>query len=315
MQRRPARSLSMPDLILHHYPLSPFSEKLRVMLGYAGLPWQSVITREMPPRPQLAALAGGYRKVPVAQIGADVFCDSRTIASEIATLSGKPELALEHCPVEVRDYVAAVDLEVFLACVMVGGTGKLNQRLRESMSLPDLARFFLDRIGIGLKAKVKGAGIRGARPRVLRHLGDVEARLQQDFLFGAQPNHADFSTYHSLWFIRDMGGSPVVDGYPKTIAWMQRMKAFGHGQPREISAQQALEIAAASRPRELAEEHRQGPLIGKRVSVAPTDYGQVPTTGLLVAETPSRWVLERAGQGGGRLHVHLPRTDFSLTPA
>ena len=305
----------MSDLILHHYPLSPFSEKLRVMLGYAGLPWQSVITREMPPRPQLAALAGGYRKIPVAQIGADVFCDSRTIASEIATLSGKPGLALENCPAEVREYVAAADLEVFLACIMVGGTGKLNQRLRESMSLPDMARFFWDRIGIGLKAKVKGAGFRGARPRVLRHLADVEARLQQDFLFGAQPNHADFSTYHSLWFICDMGGSPVVDGYPKTIAWMQRMKAFGHGQPREISAQQALEIAAAAEPRAIAEEHRQDPLIGSKVSVAPTDYGQVPTVGILVGTTPSRWVLMREGADGRRVHVHLPRTDFALTAA
>jgi glutathione S-transferase len=29
-------------LILHHYSLSPFSEKIRLMLGYAGMPWQSL---------------------------------------------------------------------------------------------------------------------------------------------------------------------------------------------------------------------------------------------------------------------------------
>lgn len=299
----------MSDLILHHYPLSPFSEKIRAMLGYAGLPWQSVLTREMPPRPQLAALAGGYRKVPVAQIGADVFCDSRSIAAEIALLSGKPELALENCPKEVQDYVSMVDLEVFLACVMAGGTPKLSQRIRESLSLPDVARFIWDRIGIGLKAKVKGAGIRGARPRVLQHLADVEARLRQDFLFGPKPNHADFSTYHSLWFIRDMGGSTLVDAYPKTLAWMERMKAFGHGQRREISAERALEIARTSRPRAIAEEHRQDALIGRQCSVVPTDYGQVPTMGLLVGSTPSRWVLQREG-----VNVYLPKTDFALTP-
>jgi hypothetical protein len=49
------------------------------MLGYADLSWQSCITREMPPRPLLARLAGGYRKIPVAQIGADIFCDSRVL--------------------------------------------------------------------------------------------------------------------------------------------------------------------------------------------------------------------------------------------
>jgi len=85
----------MTDLILHHYPMSPFSQKTRSMLGYANLPWQSVITREMLPRPHLQTLAGGYRKIPVAQIGADIFCDSHSIASEIARLSDKPELALE----------------------------------------------------------------------------------------------------------------------------------------------------------------------------------------------------------------------------
>ena len=84
----------MQEFILYHYAMSPFSEKVRAMLGYAGLSWQSVIVREMPPRPMLSALAGGYRKVPVAQSGADVFCDSRAIADEIARLSGKPELSL-----------------------------------------------------------------------------------------------------------------------------------------------------------------------------------------------------------------------------
>ena len=62
----------MSTLILHNYPMSPFSEKTRAMLGVAGLSWRSAPTREMPPRPVLAALAGGYRKVPLAQIGADL---------------------------------------------------------------------------------------------------------------------------------------------------------------------------------------------------------------------------------------------------
>lgn len=305
----------MSDLILHHYPLSPFSEKIRAMLGYSGLPWQSVTTREMPPRPMVAALAGGYRKIPVAQIGADVFCDSRSIAAEIAALSGKPELGLENCSAEVQDYVAAVDLEIFLACVMAGGGSKLSGKLRESMSLPDIGRFVIDRINIGRKATVKGVGFRGARPRVLRHLADVEARLRQDFLFGPQPHHADFSTYHSLWFIRDMGGSRMIDAFPRTIAWLDRMKAFGHGQRSDIDARQALEIAGTASPRPIADEFRQDALIGRQVSVVPTDYGQVPTPGTLVAVMPHRWVVAREEPGLGTLHVHFPRQGFALIPA
>ena len=30
----------MSDLILHHYAGSPFSEKVRLILGFKGLPWR-----------------------------------------------------------------------------------------------------------------------------------------------------------------------------------------------------------------------------------------------------------------------------------
>lgn len=305
----------MTTLILHHYPMSPFSQKIRSMLGYTRQSWQSVITREMPPRPMVARLAGGYRKIPVAQIGADIFCDSRTIATEIARLSGRPELALENCSAEVQAYASNVDLDIFFACVLAGGSKKLNRKVRQSMSLLDIGRFLWDRINLGRKASVKIVGLRQARPRALEHIAEVEARLQDDFLFGAHPDHADFSTYHSLWFIRDLGESRMINAFPKTMAWMDRMKAFGDGTRTELTAEQALDIAKNATPRPIAEEHRTDPLIGKPVSIAPSDYGQVPTAGTLVGATPTQWILAREEKGLGTLHVHFPRQGFVLTPA
>lgn len=303
----------MSDLILHHYPMSPFSEKVRLMLGYAGLPWQSVITREMPPRPMVAKLAGGYRKIPVAQQGADVFCDSRIIAEEIAESCGKPELALCHAGADEQQYVAAVDLEIFFACVLTGGGSKsMRAKAMQSMSTLDLLRFLWDRINMGRKAAVKTVSFKQARPRVLTHLADVESRLQQDFLFGTTPHHADFSTWHSLWFIRDLGELRLIDSFPKTLAWMDRMKAFGHGQASELTAQQALDIAKHAAPRPVAPEHRTDTLIGKNVRISPADYGQVPTAGTLVGSTPSRWILARSEPGLGTLHVHFPKQGFAL---
>jgi len=300
------------DLILHHYPLSPFSQKIRTMLGYTGLPWQSVITREMPPRPMVAALAGGYRKIPVAQVGADVFCDTRTIAAEIALRSGKPELARENCAPEVQAFIDETDLDVFFACVLLAGTGKMGRKVRESMSLLDLARFMWDRIGMGLKTSVKTVSPREAKPRLLKHLAAMEQRLQQPFLFGPQPCHADFSAYHSLWFIRELAGSALGDDFPRVIAWMGRMQAFGEGTRSEIHAQQALEAARQATPRAVGEEHRSDPLIGRQVSIAPTDYGQVPTTGVLVGVTPAQWIIAREEPELGRLHLHFPRQGFAL---
>ena len=62
----------MTDLILHHYPNSPFAEKVRVTLGIKQLAWKSVIIPNMMPKPDLMPLTGGYRKTPVLQVGADV---------------------------------------------------------------------------------------------------------------------------------------------------------------------------------------------------------------------------------------------------
>ena len=65
----------MSEIILHHYPLSPFAEKTRVALGIKGLAWRSVIIPQIMPKPELMPLTGGYRKTPVMQIGADIYCD------------------------------------------------------------------------------------------------------------------------------------------------------------------------------------------------------------------------------------------------
>ena len=62
----------MNDIILHHYPASPFAEKARMMLGFKGLAWKSVDIPPVMPKPDLTTLTGGYRKTPVLQIGADI---------------------------------------------------------------------------------------------------------------------------------------------------------------------------------------------------------------------------------------------------
>jgi glutathione S-transferase len=70
-------------IILHHYYISPYSEKVRLGLGLKGLAWASVEIPVIMPKPDLTALTGGYRKTPVLQIGADIYCDSQLIMREI----------------------------------------------------------------------------------------------------------------------------------------------------------------------------------------------------------------------------------------
>ena len=80
----------MPEVILHHYPLSHFSEKIRRILAYKKMAWRAVEQPLMMPKPDLTPLTGGYRRVPVLQIGADIYCDSACIARRLERIQPEP---------------------------------------------------------------------------------------------------------------------------------------------------------------------------------------------------------------------------------
>jgi len=82
----------MNDIILHHYPGSPFAEKARCLLGYKQLAWHSVEIPLVMPKPDLVALTGGYRRTPVLQIGADIYCDTALIAEVLERIAPLPSL-------------------------------------------------------------------------------------------------------------------------------------------------------------------------------------------------------------------------------
>lgn len=301
----------MTDLILHHYPMSPFSEKIRVMLGYAEQPWLSCLTREMPPRPLMEALTGGYRKIPVAQIGGDIFCDSRIIAAEIARLTQHPELALETLDEAQQAFIARVDLELFFACLFNANPLALGRKAWDSLSLPELGLLMWDRFKMGRSARVQPVSPSRARALTDAHLQDLESRLHLDFLFGDTPTHADFSAYHSLWFMCDLGGSRKADGFPRVRNWMRRMRAFGHGRSREITAAEAL-AATRSGPRAIEFAGLVDQRIGSTVAIAPDDYGHDASRGELVGVTPERWILRRRTPSGETVHVHFPVRGYRL---
>ena len=77
----------MPDIILHQYATSPFSEKIRLVLGAKGLTWNAVEIPPILPKPDLLALTGGYRRTPVMQIGADIYCDTALICDVLDRLA------------------------------------------------------------------------------------------------------------------------------------------------------------------------------------------------------------------------------------
>jgi len=84
--------LDAQSIILHHYPMSPYSEKIRLAFGLKGIAWHSVIISPMMPRPDLTPMTGGYRRTPVMQVGADIYCDTQLILRTLERLHPQPSL-------------------------------------------------------------------------------------------------------------------------------------------------------------------------------------------------------------------------------
>lgn len=84
------------SILLHHYPVSPFAEKIRRILGFKKLVWSSVQIPMIMPKPDLVALTGGHRRTPVLQIGADIYCDTALISDVLEHLAPTPTLYPDH---------------------------------------------------------------------------------------------------------------------------------------------------------------------------------------------------------------------------
>jgi glutathione S-transferase len=302
-------------MILHHYELSPFSEKVRLMFGYTGLPWQSLISPEMPPRPSLDPLVGGYRRIPVGQIGADLFCDTRLICEEMAQLAAMPNLALDGAGDDLAAFVANLDSAVFWDCVLSIPVGTTLKQLVRKVGLWRTLRFVKDRAAVGKNARMTAPQPKQAAQQFGRHLEGLEQRLQSSFLFGDSPGIADFSAYHTLWFQCEVAELPMPADLPRVMAWYRRMSEFGHGERQEISQAQAFSAARDNTPRPISVEYGGDSSIGERVSVRPSDYALDAVEGELVGASDTRLIVARETDAFGTVHVHFPRIGYELAHA
>ena len=151
----------MADLILHHYPMSPFAEKVRLMLGYKQLPWRSVITPNMMPKPDLTPLTGGYRRIPVLQIGADVYCDTALCARVIEALQPAPTLYPASAPLAPAA-AAWADANLFWQAIGVTQEPAARAHLFAGMA-PEAIQ------AVGADRAAFTAGVRRPRPRLPRN--------------------------------------------------------------------------------------------------------------------------------------------------
>jgi glutathione S-transferase len=306
----------MTGIILHHFPTSPFAEKVRVGLGIKGLAWQSVLIPMIMPKPDLMPLTGGYRKTPVMQIGADIYCDTQLILRELERRFPEPSFYRGTDAGTANAMSFWSDRSLFATAVAV--TFALRSDMLPPEFLADRAKFS----GRELDKERLKAGVPLFVDQLRAQLGWYEQMLSDGraFVMGSQPTLPDCSAYHLCWFMRENVGAAVAPlaELTKLSAWMDRVRAIGHGTRTEIGSQDALAIAKAATPicQQSQDPHDPaGRKPGDRVQVTPDDTGRDPVTGELVSATRDEIVIRRIDEQVGEIAVHFPRAGFQVLPA
>ncbi|MEY2928053.1 MAG: hypothetical protein RL367_2530 [Pseudomonadota bacterium] len=300
----------MPQILLHQYDNSPFSEKVRVCLGIKGLNWGAVDQPVIMPKPNLVPLTGGYRRIPVMQIGADIYCDSALIVRELERRYPAPTLF----PGGDRGLAHALalwtDRSLFQAAVAVI-FGNLGDQV------PDA--FLKDRQALtGQPFDV--ARMRAAIPHMAGQLRAHVALLEEQladgraFLTGELPGLADANAFYNLWFVRNAfaPAGQVYADYHFVAAWFDRVVAIGHGTRTAVSPEEALAIARSATPQTSTLALQDSARAGKPVTVAADDYGRDPIAGVLVGSSDYHFAIRRSDARIGDCVVHVPRIGFIL---
>ncbi len=301
--------------ILHHYDFSPFAEKIRLIFGFKQLAWWSVDAPSVMPKPDLVALTGGYRHIPVMQIGADVYCDTRTIARELERRYPSPSLVGHLNPGAARAIEAWVERDLFWP------VARYVSGVNADTVGPQL---HVDRAAMRGKPTPSGpvlaAAARRGQAQVRAQLPIIESLLQgaNPPLSSQMPGLADLAVYHTLWFLSvfriDCGHE--LTPFPKTRAWMAGMAAYGHGRPSGLTAKAALDIARDSLPAplppSLADDSLPPP--GSPVAVRPDDYVTAAVEGTLVQIDADDVAVLRDDPRLGKVMMHFPRVGYTIRP-
>lgn len=303
----------MSNLILHHYAGSPFSEKMRLILGFKGLAWHSVIVPNMLPKPDVQALTGGYRRTPFMQIGADIYCDTALMCRVIDRLRPEPPL-YPMATTGIADIIAQwADTTLFWTAVPFTLQPAGAMHVMQGATPETLKAFGADRAA--MNPNMKRATVADGAAALHTYLARLEHLLGdgRPFLLGALASIADFSAAQSIWFIHLAPPiAALLEAYPEVETWYRRVNEFGHGSLTKMTSAEAIAVAAKGEHAPLSFVAEPGLALGDEVTVTPTDYAHDPVAGTLAGLGPQEVVIARTDARAGTVHVHFPRIAFQI---
>lgn len=304
------------EIIFHNFATSPFSEKVRLVFGMKKLAWRSVEIPSMLPKPLLTPLTGGYRKTPVMQIGADVYCDSQLIIRELERRFPETNIFPQG---KGLPYALGFwsDRPFFMASVPIifGELGPfVPEDFKKDRAAMSGGTFSVE--ALQAAAPFMTDQWRAHASFLADQLGDGRAFLQ-----GAAPTVADAHAYMNLWFMKGTIAATtakLMAEFPALDAWYARVTAIGHGKPMTMDGEEALAVAkAATSDAKRAPDpfEPRGFKPGDRVTVSADDYGRDAIAGEIVFTNAQEIAIARHDAQVGDVVVHFPRAGFVVAAA
>ena len=306
----------MNELILHHYDASSYSQKIRSILGYKGLDWHSVVQPDVMPKAGLTPLTGGYRLLPVLQIGADVFCDSSAIARRLEKLYPQPPI-FSASGAAAAHALSLWGESIFLSLVTIG----LAKGVFTPPSDVFSESFIADRqkmSGPGFNPEAAKRFIDWRLTQLRTHLTILDRHLAdgRPYLLGDGCGIADFSAYHPLWSLALQGTDDELLPFTHASTWLERIRGFGQGKRSVLDARSALSLAAAGAPSEVPAtmpRHLVGMTIGEPVKVRHEAYDGGAVTGRLAWVGEHDFAINLRNEQVGEMRVYFPKQGFAVS--
>ena len=305
------------EVIFHAYSQSPVAEKIRVILGIKGLAWRKVEIPRLPPKPMLTALTGGYRRTPVMQVGADIYCDSQCIIRELERRFPSPTIMPTSDQGLMWCLSRWTDGALFDQTVrhILGAAG---EQLDKDFAA-DRGRLYLGE-DWATALKQANADLPHLVSQVRAPLSWLNAQLSDGraFLLGPQPAAIDAQFYHLVWFLRGRwdGGPSFLSEFKELVRWEANIQDIGHGTSIDMDPQEAISRAKSVEPTAefgVAPNEPLGIFVGQPVTVQPdVNGGEQPVRGTLRYADAETTVIERSAADVGTVCVHFPRSGYRI---
>lgn len=304
------------SIILHRSSGSAYSEKVMLMLRYAGLDWLSVATPKGVPRPIQQCLVGNYsRRVPILQIGSDLYCDTSMIMDKLSSLSGDKSLSPMTTDTKSKELIQLIESDGTLS--MLGVLTPWNFIFGYFKLLPfsDAVAFIKDRKKLADKhPELKNRKSKEQWMVIAKsYLSKLNDCLNDSLFLSAndKPSASDFSAYTMIWYHDILTNLKYVKEFENIMAWYQRMMSFNNNEMTAIAPELAIDVAKSTKPLSIPVSMMNSPRIGKTIDVPINDVlGSIicqPITGELVGEDDHSYIIKKQSAEIGTVHIHIPK--------